>query len=72
MKVDIESLTKFDKRKEAMLDIESAFEKLSGYISEINGKKKKTITTLRKLQLLMDADRGKVGISMIIQCNLAN
>lgn len=56
--MDLECLTRFDKRKEAILDIEEAFEKLNNYIGEINGKKKKTVTMLRKLQILMDADRG--------------
>ena len=61
-KLDLEGLTRFDKRREAMQDIEEAFEKLQSYIGEMNGKKKKTVTMLRKLQILMDADRGKVGI----------
>jgi hypothetical protein len=60
LKIELETLTRFDKRKEAMLDIESAFDKLNGYIGEIDGKKKKTVTMLRKLQILMDADRGKL------------
>lgn len=60
MKIEFESLTRFDKRKEAMLDLEGTFDKLNSYIGEITGKKKKTVTMLRKLQLLMDADRGKV------------
>jgi chromosome segregation ATPase len=60
MKLELETLTRFDKRREAMSDIESAFEKLNSYISEIDGKKRKTVSTLRKLQLLMDADRGKL------------
>ena len=45
-----------------MLDVESAFDKLNGwfygYIGEIDGKKKKTVTMLRKLQILMEADKG--------------
>ena len=45
----METLTRFDKRKEAMQDIESAFEKLNGYIGEINGSKRKKVTALRKL-----------------------
>jgi hypothetical protein len=60
LKLELETLTKYDKRKEAMMDIEGAFEKLNVYIGEIDGKKKKTVTMLRKLQILMDADRGKV------------
>ena len=48
-KIELEGLTRFDKRKEAILDIEDAFDKLNGYIGEINGKKKKTFTMLRKL-----------------------
>jgi SMC interacting uncharacterized protein involved in chromosome segregation len=60
MKLEHETLTRFDKRREAMSDIESAFEKLNSYISEIDGKKRKTVGMLRKLQLLMDADRGKL------------
>jgi hypothetical protein len=60
LKIELESLTRFDKRREAMLDLEGAFDKLNGFIGEINGKKKKTVTMLRKLQLLMDADRGKL------------
>ena len=49
MKIEFESLTRFDKRKEAMLDLEGTFEKLNSYIGEISGKKKKTVTMLRKL-----------------------
>jgi len=48
-KLELETLTRFDKRKEAMLDVESAFDKLNSYIGEIDGKKKKTVTMLRKL-----------------------
>ncbi len=48
-RLELESLTRFDKRKEAMLDVESAFDKLNSYIGEIDGKKKKTVTMLRKL-----------------------
>ena len=44
-----------------MSDIEDAFDKLNGYIGEISGKKKKTITMLSRLRILMDADRGKVS-----------
>jgi hypothetical protein len=65
MNLELETLTRFDKRREAMSDIEGAFEKLNVYINEIDGKKKKTVTMLRKLQLLMDADRGKVIILFI-------
>jgi chromosome segregation ATPase len=61
MKLELETLTRFDKRREAMSDIETAFDKLNTYISEIDGKKKKTVLMLRKLQLLMDADRGKLS-----------
>jgi len=60
-KLELETLTRFDKRKEAMLDVEGAFDKLNSYIGEIDGKKKKTVTMLRKLQLLMEADRGKLS-----------
>lgn len=60
MKIEFESLTRFDKRREAMLDLEGTFDKLNSYIGEINGKKKKTVTMLMKLQMLMDADRGKL------------
>lgn len=60
-KLELETLTRFDKRKEAMLDVEGAFDKLNSYIGEIDGKKKKTITMLRKLQILMEADRGKLS-----------
>ena len=49
LKLELETLTRFDKRREAMSDIESAFEKLNIYISEIDGKKRKTVTMLRKL-----------------------
>lgn len=65
LKIELETLTRFDKRKEAMLDIESTFDKLNGYIWEIDGKKKKTVTMLRKLQILMDADRGKLTTASI-------
>ncbi len=64
-KIDLETLTRYDKRKEAMLDLEEAFEKLNGYIGEIDGRKKKTVATLRKLQILMDADRGKLNKATI-------
>lgn len=60
MKIEFESLTRFDKRREAMLDLEGTFDKLNSYIGEISGKKKKTVTMLMKLQMLMDADRGKL------------
>ncbi len=60
MKTELESLTRFDKRREAMSDIEDAFEKLSQIFAEIDNKSAKNEKILSKLQFLMDADRGKL------------
>lgn len=56
----MEQLTKFEKRKTALSDIEEVFENLTSFIGRIGNEKKKTVQTLRKLDLLMQADRGTV------------
>ena len=60
MKMELESLTRYDKRREAMSDIEGAFEKLGQVMTEMDTKQSKTDKLLTKLKVLMDADRGKL------------
>ena len=60
MKTELESLTRFDKRREAMSDIEDAFEKLSQIFVEIDNKSVKNEKILSKLHFIMEADRGKL------------
>lgn len=60
MKMELDSLTKFEKRREAMSDIEGAFEKLGQVMTEMDTKQAKNDKLLTKLKVLMDADRGKL------------
>ena len=60
MNMELESLTRFDKRREAMSDIEGAFEKLGQVMTEMDTKQSKNDKLLTKLKVLMDADRGKL------------
>ena len=60
--MELDSLTKFEKRKAALSEIEDIFEDLQGFIGKVQTEKKKTVVTLRKLRVLMEADRGTVSI----------
>jgi len=62
MKMELETLTRYDKRREAMSDIEGAFEKLGQVMTEMDTKQSKNDKLLTKLKVLMDADRGKVRV----------
>lgn len=67
--MELEQLTKFEKRKSAVSDIEDIFENLTAFIGRIGNQKKKTVLTLKKLDVLMQADRGTVKNYRIITCS---
>ena len=60
MRLELEQLTKSEKRKGALSEIEDIFEDLNIFIGRVGNEKKKTAVTLKKLEALMDADRGTV------------
>ena len=62
MRIELDSLTKFEKRKAALSEIEDILEDLQGFIGNVQTETKKTVVTLRKLGVLMEADRGTVNI----------
>lgn len=66
MRMEMESLTRFEKRKGALSEIEDVFENLSSFIGKLGNEQKRTVITLKKLDALMQADRGTVKYLMII------
>ena len=48
-KIDLEGLTRFDKRQEVIMDVDAAFDKMTGYIGDFDNKSRKTFALLTKL-----------------------
>ena len=63
MRSEMETLTKFEKRKVILSGVEEVFEEMAMYIGKVHNEKKKTVHTLRKLDALMQADRGTVSLN---------
>ena len=56
----MEQLTKFEKRKNALNEIEETYENIAGFLGKVQSEQKRTVVTLRKLEALMGAERGTV------------
>ncbi|CDW77046.1 UNKNOWN [Stylonychia lemnae] len=58
IRTEMEQLTKFEKRKNALSEVEETYENIAGFLGKVQNEQKRTVLALRKLEVLMGAERG--------------
>lgn len=63
VRTELDQLTRFDKRKVAMQEVEETFEDIASFLEKVHTGKKKTLLAYKKLEALMGAERGDVNLT---------